>query len=318
MTAYIFRRIVQSFFVIFIVTLLVFLAIRYLPGDPILIYLSREESQKLTPEDIERVRREFGLDRALHVQYLDWISHVLKGDFGTSLFYREEVGKLLAERLPVTFHLGILALILSALLGITSGLISALRRGSAMDTFMTMLANLGTTVPAFWLGVLLIYTFGLQLRWLPIFGYTSPFDDFWLNTKQLVLPVICLSMFSTASTARQTRSSMLEVVRQDYVRTAWAKGLGERVIVVRHVLKNGLIPVITLKGIAVSHILGGSVLIESVFNIPGMGRLSVEAVFSQDYAVVQAVALLSAAMVVTANLLVDISYGLLDPRIRYD
>jgi peptide/nickel transport system permease protein len=318
MTAYIGQRLIQAFFVIIIVSILVFVAIRFLPGDPILMFLSQEETDILTPEQVEQARREFGLDKPLLVQYINWVSDLLHGDFGTSLFYHEKVGKLLIERLPVTLHLGLLAFIISAILGIAAGTISALRRGDYIDTLMTMVANLGITVPIFWLGILLIYLFGLQLRWLPIFGYTSPFDDFWLSTKQLFMPICCLSVFSLASTARQTRSSMLEVIRQDYVRTAWAKGLRERTVVIRHVLKNGLIPVITLKGMAIRHILGGSVLVETVFNVPGMGRLSVEAVFSQDYAIVQAVILLSAIIVVLANLLVDISYGWLDPRIRYD
>jgi peptide/nickel transport system permease protein len=183
---------------------------------------------------------------------------------------------------------------------------------------VTVLSNLGITVPIFWLGILLIYFLGLKARLLPLFGYTSPFVDFGLSTRQLILPVICLSIFPIASSARQTRSSILEVIRQDYIRTAWAKGLRQRVIVFKHILKNGLIPVVTLSGIGLSHILGGSVLVETVFNIPGMGRLGVEAVLSQDYAIVQAIILITALMVVLANLIVDISYGWLDPRIRYN
>jgi peptide/nickel transport system permease protein len=317
MATYIVRRLIQAVFVIIIVSLLVFIVIRFLPGDPVLMYLSREEFTNLTMEEVEHVRHELGLDRSLLVQYFDWLSDLSRGNLGTSLFYQENVANLLAQRVPVTLHLGIWAFIISAIIGIGMGTISALRRGKAIDTLTTVLANIGITMPIFWLGILLIYLFGLQLQFLPIYGYTSPFTDFWLNTKQIILPVICLAFFPLASSARQTRSSMLEVIRQDYIRTAWAKGLRERVIVMRHVLKNGLIPVITLKGMSLSHILGGSVLIETVFSIPGMGRLSVEAVLSQDYAIIQAVILLSAVMVVLANLLVDITYGWLDPRIRY-
>ncbi len=317
MATYISRRLIQAVIVLIIVSLLVFVVIRLLPGDPILIYLSQEEMETLTQEEVDRTRHEFGLDRPLMVQYLDWVADLFRGNFGTSLFYRENVGTLIAERLPITLHLGLIAFVLSGLLGITAGMLAALRRGRWIDTLMTVLANLGITVPVFWLGILLIYLFGLKLRLLPIFGYTSPFEDFWLSTKQLIMPVCCLCIFSLASLARQTRSSMLEVIHQDYIRTAWSKGLRERTIVIRHVMKNGLIPVITLMGMGLRFILGGSVLIETVFNIPGMGRLSVEAVFSQDYAIIQAVIFLTALIVVLANLLVDISYGWLDPRVRY-
>jgi peptide/nickel transport system permease protein len=317
MTTYIVQRLIQAVFVLIIVSLMVFIVIRLMPGDPILIYLSQQEMQTLTKEQIEQAKHEFGLDKPLMVQYIDWISDLFRGHFGTSLFYREDVGKLLVERLPVTLHLGLLAFVISGILGITAGMLAALMRGRFLDTLMTLLANLGVTIPVFWLGILMIYLFGLRLGWLPIFGYTSPFDGFWLSIKHLIMPVSCLAIFSLASSARQTRSSMLEVIRQDYIRTAWAKGLRERTIVLRHILKNGLIPVITLKGMTLSHILGGSVLIETVFNIPGMGRLSVEAVLSKDYAIIQAVVLLSGAMVVLCNLIVDIGYGWLDPRIRY-
>jgi len=317
MAAYIRRRLIQAVFVLIIVSLMVFIVIRLMPGDPILVYLSQQEMQNLTKEQIEQARHEFGLDKPLMLQYIDWISNLFHGEFGTSLFYREAVSNLLIQRVPITLHLGLLAFVISAILGITAGMLAALTRGRWLDTLMTTLANLGITVPVFWLGILMIYLFGLRLGLLPIFGYTSPFDAFWQSIKQLIMPVCCLAIFALASSARQTRSSMLEVMQQDYIRTAWSKGLKERVIVMRHILKNGLIPVITLKGMSLSHILGGSVLIETVFNIPGMGRLSVEALLSKDYAIIQAVVFLTAIMVVLVNLIVDISYGWLDPRIRY-
>ena len=273
MAAYIRRRLIQAVFVLIIVSLMVFIVIRLMPGDPILIYLAQQEMQNLTKEQIEQARHEFGLDKPLMLQYIDWISSLFRGEFGTSLFYREEVSKLIIQRLPITLHLGLLAFVISTILGITAGMLAALTRGRWLDTLMTLLANLGITVPIFWLGILMIFLFGLRLGLLPIFGYTSPFDGFWLSMKQLIMPVCCLAIFPLASSARQTRSSMLEVMRQDYIRTAWSKGLKERVIVMRHILKNGLIPVITLIGMSLSQILGGSVLIETVFNIPGMGRL---------------------------------------------
>ena len=317
MIAYITRRLIQAVFILIIVSVIVFLVIRLLPGDPILIYLSHSNAEALTPEQIAIVRHEFGLDKPLPVQYFDWISGLSRGDFGTSIHYRQSVGMLLSERLPVTLHLGLLSFVLGAVAGILMGLVAALRRASWLDTVTTTLANFGISAPNFWLGILLIYAFGLQLGWLPIYGYTSPFEDFWLSTRQLIMPVLVLAAFSLTSIARQTRSSMLEVIRQDYVRTAWAKGLQERVVVSRHIVKNGLIPVITLMGIQFSHILGGAVIIENVFSIPGMGRLMVEGLFAQDYQIIQAGILISAAMVVIANLIVDISYGWIDPRIRY-
>jgi peptide/nickel transport system permease protein len=317
MGTFIARRLILALIVLFIVTLLVFLVIRLLPGDPILVYMTRQDSQKLTEEQIQEARHQFGLDRPMVVQYFDWIGGITHGDFGISLNYIEPVNKLLVERIPITLNLGIISFIIGSILGISSGVISALRRGKAIDTLMASLSYIGIAIPIFWMGVLLIYFFGLQLKWLPMFGYTSPFDDLGMNIKQLILPVCCLAVTPLASLARQTRSSMLEVIRQDYIRTAWAKGLRERAVVMRHALKNGLIPIVTLMGISLSYILGGSVLIETVFNIPGKGRLSVDALLGKDYAVIQAVVLIVAAMIVLGNLLVDLAYGWLDPRIRY-
>jgi peptide/nickel transport system permease protein len=317
MGAFILRRLIQACIVLVIVTLLVFLVIRFLPGDPVLLFLSRGDASSLTPEQIAATRHEFGLDKPVMVQYANWIWGVLHGDLGKSLFYRENVSRLIQERLPVTLNIGLVAFALNFFLGISAGLISALKRGKTIDTVITVFANLGITLPIFWLGIMLIYVFGLQLHWLPLHGYTSPFDDLGMNVKQLILPVFCAMIFGLASAQRQTRSAMLEVLRQDYVRTAWAKGLRERTIVIRHVLKNGLIPVITLKGMELSMILGGQVFIETVFSIPGIGSLAVNATLTQDYSVVQACVLITAVMVVFINLLVDISYSYLDPRVRY-
>jgi peptide/nickel transport system permease protein len=180
------------------------------------------------------------------------------------------------------------------------------------------LSNLGITIPAFWLGLLLMYFFGLYLKWLPIMGYTSPFQNFWLNSKQLIMPVICLTVFPIASLARQTRSSMLEVLHQDYIRTAWSKGLRERIVIFRHALKNGIIPIITLTGMSVPIIVGGAVVVETVFNIPGMGRLAVTSLQNEDYPYSQGITLIVASVVLITNLIVDIAYSWADPRIRFD
>ena len=318
MTTYIIRRLMQALVVLILMTLLVFFIMRLLPGDPLLIYIAQSANiQAMSPEVLDAMRHEFGLDKPIMSQYANWITGIFRGDFGTSIFYHEKVGRLMLERFPITLHLGLLALVIGAVLGVLAGLLAAVRRGKWLDKIVTPLTYIGITIPVFWLGILLIYTFGLKLHWLPISGYTSPFDDFWLSTRQLVMPVICLAVFGLAANARQTRSSMLEVTRQDFIRTAWAKGLSERKIIIKHAMKNSLIPVITLMGIGVGIIFGGSVLVETVFAIPGVGRLLVSSIFGQDYVVVQAITFVVAVIVLIVNLMVDISYGWLDPRIRY-
>jgi peptide/nickel transport system permease protein len=318
MIAYIVRRLLQGVIVLLIVTVFIFLIMRLLPGDPLMLYIAEREIDNMSPGDMAALRHEYGLDKSLPMQYLDWIGGVFRGDFGNSISKQEKVNSLIASRLPVTLHLGIMSVIISSTFGITFGLICALRRGKWPDTLFTVIANIGITAPQFWVGILLIYALALKLGWLPLYGYTSPFEDFWLSTKQVIMPVFCLSLFSLASLTRQTRSSTLEVVRQDYIRTAWSKGLKERTIVAMHIIKNSLIPVVTMLGMQVGFIFGGSVLIETVFNIPGIGRLMRDAVFAQDYQIVQAGVLIISTMVVLSNLIVDISYGWFDPRVKYD
>ena len=304
--------------VILLVTLMIFLFIRLLPGDPLILYMTGQELLELSPEQMDALRHKFGMDKLLPLQYVNWLGNIFKGDLGLSIYYDMDVGHLVAERLPVTIHLGVTSFIIGNFIGICFGAICALRRGKWIDTVVTFFANIGITVPSFWIGIILIYLLALKAGWLPVYGYTSPFEDFWMSARQAVMPVICLSLFTVASVCRLTRSSMLEVIAQDYIRTAWSKGLRERTIITRHIVKNALIPVITVMGLQVAVIFGGSVLIETVFNIPGVGRLMTESVMQHDYMVVQAGTLMIATMVVLANLAVDISYGWLDPRIRYD
>jgi peptide/nickel transport system permease protein len=317
MTTYIIRRLIQSVFVLIIVTLLVFFTMNLLPGDPILIFMSSGELKNTSVQEIEVLRHEFGLDRPLLVQYFDWLGGVIYGDFGISIIQREPVMKEITRRLPITLLLSSISLVISTIVGIPAGVVCAVRRGKWIDTIVTIIANAGITIPVFWLGIMLIYLFALNLGWLPVQGYTSPLTDFVKSIRQMIMPVFCLSIFSVSSITRQTRSSMLEVMKQDYIRTAWAKGLRERLVILRHGLKNGLIPIVTLIGMSFSFIIGGSVLVENVFNIPGVGRLVVNAVFVQDYPVVQGFVLIVAVIVLLSNLIVDISYGWLDPRIRY-
>jgi peptide/nickel transport system permease protein len=318
MISYIIRRLYMGIVVIFLVTVMVFLFIRLLPGDPLTIYLNKTDMQQLTDEQLYDLRVKFGLEKPLPMQYFDWIAGLFKGDMGQSIYYDIDVRILMTERLPVTLYLGALAFVLSGVLGIAFGVICALKRGTWLDTLVTLLANIGITMPSFWVGIILIFLLSVKAGWLPVSGYISPFEDFWESTRRIIMPVACLTLFPLASLTRLTRSSMLEVIQQDYIRTAWSKGLKERLIVSRHTIKNALIPVITVIGVQVAFIFGGSVLIESVFNINGIGRLATQAVQNQDYLVVQAVTLVIAIMVVLSNLIVDISYGWLDPRIRYD
>jgi peptide/nickel transport system permease protein len=318
MLAYIVRRLIQSAIVVLLVTVLVFVGMRMLPGDPIYMLFNPNQLQNMTQEELNNLRHEAGLDRPMAVQYFSWLGDILHGNLGSSIMTKTPITKDLAKRIPITAHIGILAFIVGTIIGIPLGIISAIRRGTWMDTLVSTLANIGITVPTFWLGIMLIWLFAIHFRWLPVMGYTSPFTDFWLSTKRLIMPVFCLAIFPIAANARQARSSMLEILRQDYIRTAWSKGLRERAVIGRHALKNSLIPIVTLAGMGISGIVGGSVLIEQVFNIPGMGRLAIDSLFQHDYTYVQGITLIMTIVIVLSNLLVDLSYGWLDPRVRYN
>jgi peptide/nickel transport system permease protein len=318
MISYIVRRFLLGILVLVLVTVFIFLVMRLLPGDPLILFVAQSQVENISPEDMARLREEYGLNDSLPVQYVKWIGGIFRGNLGYSIFLQENVSTLVVERLPITIHLGVLSMIFSGIFGITFGVVCALRRGKWIDTLFTLLANIGITAPSFWVGIVLMYFLGLKLNMLPIQGYTSPFTDFSLSFRQAIMPVLCLSFFTLASLTRQARSATLEVVRQDYIRTAWAKGLSEQIIVIKHIVKNSLIPVVTILGLQVGFIFGGSVLIETIFNIPGMGRMMRDAVFTQDYQIVQSCVLIISAIVVFTNLIVDMSYGWFDPRIRYE
>jgi peptide/nickel transport system permease protein len=286
MTSYIIRRLLLGVVVLLVVSVLIFSLMRLLPGDPLLLYVGPEYNS-YSPEQIVKLKHEWGLDKPVVLQYFDWLGGTLHGDLGKSIVNQQKVSTLIAQRLPVTFNVGILSLMISCIFGVTFGVICAIKRGEWEDTTLSVTANLGITLPNFWVGILLIYWLSLKLGLLPTYGYTSPFENLSMNIKMLIMPVFCLSIQQIAGLTRQTRSSILEVTRQDYIRTAWAKGLRERAIVIHHMIKNGLIPVVTTMGMHVSHLFGGAVLI-------------------------------TALVVVLTNILVDIIYGWLDPRIRYD
>ena len=316
-TTYIVRRLLQSIVVLLLVSIFVFLAIRLMPGDPIKLMVYESNLTGLSPQQLADLRHEYGLDKPLALQYLDWLGGVLQGNLGISVFTKTPVAKEIFRRLPITFEIGLWSLLLSIVIGVPVGIISAVRRGTWIDQLVVTLSNIGVTIPVFWLGVILMLVFSLYLKWLPVMGFTPLTEDPGMHFKQLVMPVICSSLFSVAALARQTRSSMLEVMHQDYIRTAWSKGLNENAIIFKHALKNGLIPVITTLGLSARGIVGGSTVVETVFSIPGMGRLLVSAVGNLDYAYVQGIILIIAATVVAINVFIDIVYGWADPRIRY-
>ena len=298
---------------IFLVTIISFLLLQIVPGDPVLQILGSHA----TPEQQAILRHDLGLDQPVVTQYIRWIGGIFRGDFGKSIIYHENVAALIKERLPITAYLSVIALVISTVLGVIGGVISAVRRGSALDSFISLFANTAVAIPTFWLGIVGIYIFGLKLGWFPIEGWTSPFVDFIKSTRQLIMPLFALSVPNIAIVVRQTRSSMLETIRQDYIRTATSKGLRRNIVLYKHALRNALIPVVTLVGMALAFLIGGEVLIETVFNIPGIGRLLVRAALDKDYLIVQAGVLIIGAVVCLTNLLVDITYGWIDPRIRY-
>lgn len=312
MAEFILRRLIQTVVVLLLVTVISFGLLHIIPGDPVLNILG----EHVTQVQIDALRQELGLDQPAPLQYIQWLGNQIRGDFGRSIIYNESVKDMLVTRLPITFHLGLIAFILSVLIGVPAGIVSAVRRGDFVDAIISVLANIGMAAPVFWLGVLGIYAFALKLQWLPVQGYTSPFEDLWLNTKQIIMPATLLAVVPIASLARQTRSAMLEVLQQDYIRTARSKGLAERNVVMTHALKNAIIPVVTLLGVQTRSLVGGSVLVETVFNIPGMGRLLVNGVFSKDIVIVQSIIIVVGIVVALSNLAVDISYGYLDPRVR--
>jgi len=313
LASFIIRRCIQAIIVIFLVTVISFLLLHMIPGDPVIRILGMHASEA----QVAQLRHEMGLDLPIYAQYGNWIWNVFHGDLGQSYIYHEDITTLIRERFPITFYLTFLSLTISTIIGIIAGVISAVKRATFIDSFITLFANVGIAVPTFWLGILGIYIFGLQLGWLPVEGWTSPFDDFWQSTRQVIMPVAALAVPNIAIVARQTRSSMLESIHQDYIRTAVSKGLAQRIVFYKHALRNALIPVVTLVGITLIFLIGGEVLTETVFNIPGIGRLLVRAALDNDYLIVQSIVLIIGVIVCFTNLFVDILYGWIDPRIRY-
>jgi len=312
MFRFILRRVGQTTVVLFTVSVIIFALMRLIPGDPVLIMLGDE----YTEEAYRQLRGKLGLDRSVATQYAIWIGNFLRGDFGYSYLNHEKVGVLLYDAFLPTFSLVVATLVVGILIAVPSGIIAAMRKDSVWDYGSMGFAILVYSMPSFWKGIVLIWIFSVHLRWFPAMGYVHPWADFWEGMWKLVLPAITLGTFFSGLVARIIRSSLLEVLDQDYIKAARAKGVRQAMLVYKHALSNALIPVVTVIGLQFGTLLGGAVLTESVFNIPGMGRLTVSAILIRDYQVVQGAILVGVFFVVLVNLLVDLTYAFLNPKIR--
>ena len=311
MYAYIARRFLQAIPVMVLVATAVFLLLRLTPGDPTDILLGPEA----TPERAAELRRDLGLDQPLPVQWAVWFGHVLRGDLGESIFLRRPVTQAIWERAEPTLMLTLLSLLIAVMLGLSLGIAAAVRQGSWADIVAMLVSLAGISMPTFWIGLNLILVFSVILGLLPVAGYKPLSEGLWENVRYLVLPAVTLGFYDAALLARMTRSMMLGVLKEHYVRTARSIGVSERRVVLRHALRNALIPLLTIVGLMFAGLMGGALVTETVFNIPGVGRLLIQAVLRRDYALVQGIVLLIAGAYVFINLCVDILYGVLDPRI---
>ena len=317
MRQYIVRRLLLFIPTLFLVSVIIFSLLRMIPGDIAEALLIGAGEGKFTQEDIEKLRHELGLNRPLYVQYVSWLWDMARGNLGNSMWTGEPISKILKNRFPLTIELAFLTLFVSFVIAIPTGVLSAIRQDTWVDYVFRVVSIAGLAMPIFWTGILIIFFLVLFFDWMPPLGYASPFDDPLKNLQQLIWPAVAQGYMLAAILSRMTRSSMLEVLRQDYVRTAWAKGLSEKVIIYRHALKNAILPVVTLSGVQFGALLGGVVIMETVFSLPGMGRNLVEAIGHRDYTLIEVMILLICLIYLFINLIVDLLYGWLDPRIRY-
>jgi peptide/nickel transport system permease protein len=313
MATYLLRRLLATIPVMGVVALFVFALLHLSPGDPAAVIAG----DYARPADVQRIRQQLGLDQPLHVQLAIWLGHVLRGDLGTSIFSGLPVARLIGQRLEPTLALTVCTMVIAVLLAVPLGVVAAWQAGTWIDRLVMVVAVLGFSVPVFWLGFLLIYSFAVQLEVLPVQGYVSFRQGLVPCLKHLVLPSFTLGLVYMALIARMTRASVLEVLREDYIRTAHAKGLQPHVVLLWHALKNAALPIVTVIGVGVALLIGGVVVTESVFAIPGLGRLTVDAILHRDYPVIQGIILVFSGVYVLVNLLVDVAYTFLDPRIRY-
>lgn len=314
MRRYLLRRVAALVATLFLLSVLVFVVVRVLPGDPVLIIMGTEGS----PEAAERLRRAMGLDRPIAVQYVEWLAGALRGDLGVSIQYDVPVGGLILSRLPVTVPLTLMAAVFMVTAALPLGVYAATRHRRLGDYVAMIVSQLGIAIPSFWAGLLLILLFSVRLGWVRAGGFDGWSAGVWAGVQALLLPAVALGLFQAAVLVRATRSAVLDVLREDYVRTARAKGVPEPAVVGRHTLRNALIPVVTVAGIQLGQLMAGSIVLESVFALPGLGRLALGAIGARDLPVVQGVTLFVAACIVAINFVVDVVYGMLDPRIRYE
>lgn len=313
MLGYVIRRILAVIPVMAIVAVFVFLLLRLTPGDPAAIIAG----DSATPAQLERIRESLGLADPLHIQFVTWMGQLLQGDLGTSIISNQPVTRLIGQRIWPTLQIGTLTIILSVLIAVPLGVLAAWRHRTWIDYAVMTFSVLGFSIPVFVIGYIFIKLFAIDLRWLPVQGYTSPSQDLQGFLSRAVLPCLTLATIYIALIARMTRASLLEVLGEDYVRTARAKGVKEYIVLFRHALRNAAVPIMTIIGTGFALLISGVVVTESVFNIPGIGRLTVDAILARDYPVIQAMILLTSAIYVFVNLLIDLSYTLFDPRIRY-
>jgi peptide/nickel transport system permease protein len=306
------KRLIQLLPTLFFVSVLIFSLQQLLPGDPALIMAGEEKD----PEVIEQIRRQYRLDQPLPVQYLYWIKGVLTGDLGESMRLKVSVLDLIAQKLPVTLQLAIMAMAIALIIGVTAGIVSAVKKDTIWDYAVNVLSLWGISTPNFWLGIMLIFLFAVTLGWLPASGYVPLWEDWRQSLATTIMPAFVLGNAIAGVIMRHTRSAMLQALQSDYVRTARAKGLHERKVVLKHAMRNALTPIITLGALEFGTLLSGAVLTEQIFTIPGFGKLIVDAVFNRDYAVVQGVVLVTATTYIVLNLLADIGYILVNPRLR--
>lgn len=313
MLGYIIRRILAVIPVMLIVAIFVFLMLRLSPGDPAAILAG----DSATAAQIEKIRTELGLNDPLHIQFITWMGQLLQGELGTSLISNKGVVEMIANRINPTINLAVMTIIISVLLAVPMGVAAAWRHRTWVDYLVMSFSVLGFSIPVFVIGYIFMSIFSLGLGWFPVQGYRAPTEDFFGFLLRAILPSLTLATIYVALIARMTRASMLEVLGEDYIRTARAKGVKENSVLFRHALRNAAVPIMTIIGIGFALLIGGVVVTESVFNIPGIGRLTVDAILARDYPVIQAIILLTAGIYVLINLLIDLSYTLLDPRIRY-
>ncbi len=306
------HRLLQLIPTLFFVSIIIFSLQQLLPGDPATVMAGEERD----PEAIAAIKAKYHFDEPIPVQYFYWVKGVFQGDLGESLRIKQPVGQLVLEKLPVTAQLAAMAIVIALAIGISMGVVSAVKKDTVWDYAANVVALWGISTPNFWLGILLIFLFSMTLGWLPPGGYVSPGDDFWGNMTRLIMPAFVLGNAIAAIIMRHTRSAMLQVLAQDYVRTARAKGLFERKVIMKHAFRNAMTPVITLGALELGTLLSGAVLTEQIFTVPGFGKLVVDAVFSRDYFVIQGVVLVTATVYITLNLLADIAYVLVNPRLR--